>query len=155
MRASLTFLPLGLWLMACSHDVIPNTMVEDTEENRKVVDFVELYRTAVEKRDEVALGRLASENYFDDMGTPAGDDDMDREALLVGLKRMREEILAARYQISYRNVTYVQDRVLVDIVYTGWFKVQTTEGTQWRRRLEPHRMVLQREKETYSILSGM
>jgi hypothetical protein len=141
--------------MACSHDVIPNTTVEDTEENRKVVDFVEMYRNAVEKRDEVALGKLASENYFDDMGTPAGDDDMDREALLVGLKRMREEILAARYQISYRTVTYVQDRVLVDIVYTGWFKVQTNDGPQWRRRLEPHRMVLQREKESYSILSGM
>jgi hypothetical protein len=155
MRASLTFLLLGLWLTACNHDVIPNTTVEDTEENRKVVDFVELYRNAVEKRDEVALGKLASENYFDDMGTPAGDDDMDREALLVGLKRMREEILAARYQISYRAVTYVQDRVLVDIVYTGWFKVQTTDGPQWRRRLEPHRMVLQREKESYSILSGM
>jgi len=155
MRASLTSLPLVLWLMACNHDVIPNTTVEDTEENRKVVDFVELYRNAVEKRDEVALGKLASENYFDDMGTPAGDDDMDREALLVGLKRMREEILAARYQISYRTVTYVQDRVLVDIVYTGWFKVQTNDGPQWRRRLEPHRLVLQREKESYSILSGM
>ena len=46
-------------------------------------------------------------------------------------------------------------RVLVDIVYTGWFKVQTNDGPQWRRRLEPHRLVLQREKESYSILSGM
>jgi hypothetical protein len=155
MRASLIFLPLGLCLVACNHDVIPNTLIEDTEENRKIVEFVEKYRNAVEQRDAVTLEQLASEMYFDDMGTPAGDDDMDREALVAGLKRMRDEILAARYQISYRDVTFVQDRVLVDFVYTGWFKVTTPDGNQWRRRLEPHRMVLQREKESFLILSGM
>jgi hypothetical protein len=155
MRARHVSLCLAFFFAGCAREVIPNTQVEDTEENRSVLDFMEKYRNAVEQRDAVTLGKLASEQYFDDMGTPAGDDDMDREALLANLKRMREEILAARYQISYRNVTYVQDRVLVDIVYTGWFKVQTTAGNQWRRRLEPHRLVLQREDDSFLILSGM
>lgn len=155
MRALSTALPLALLLVACSRDVIPNTTVEDSAENRKVVEFVEKYREAVEQRDTATLQQLASEDYFDDMGTPAGDDDMDREALVAGLERMRQEILGARYQISYRAVTYVQDRVLVDMVYTGWFKVQTPDGAQWRRRLEPHRMVLRRDEQSYRILSGM
>jgi hypothetical protein len=43
----------------------------------------------------------------------------------------------------------------VDLLYTGWFKVETPEGAQWRRRLEPHRIVLAREDGRLMILSGM
>lgn len=140
----------------CAHQTIPNTRVEDTAENREVVEFMEQYRNAVEQRDIAALMRMASPNYFDDMGTPSGDDDVDFDSLQVGLKRLRNEIIAARYQISYRGLTYIHDgKVLVDVLYTGWFKVDTPNGPQWRRRLEPHRVVLQREGDELKILSGM
>lgn len=142
-------------LTACAHSTIPNTYVEDTGENREVLEFVEKYRRAVETRDMGMLLALASQNYFDDMGTPRGDDDIDYETLREGLVRLREEVMATRYQISYRSVTYVSNRVLVDVLYTGWFRVNTPEGLQWRRRLEPHRLVLQREGNGYKILSGM
>lgn len=146
----------ALALFACATQNIPNTRVEDTEQNREVVDFVEQYRKAVEKRDHIKLLHLASKDYFDDMGTPKGDDDIDYDSLAVALKRMHDEVLDARYQISYRGVTYTEnDRVLVDLLYTGWFKVETTDGTQWRRRLQPHRLVLGRESGDYRILSGM
>jgi hypothetical protein len=141
--------------VACAHSKIPNTHVDDTDENREVLKFVDKYRHAVETRDMGSLLALASQSYFDDMGTPRGDDDIDYEALREGFARLREEILAARYQISYRNVTYVENRVLVDILYTGWFRVNTPDGPQWRRRLEPHRLVLAMEDGGYKILSGM
>jgi hypothetical protein len=64
--------------------------------------------------------------------------------------------MAARYQISYRGLTYTpNERVLVDLLYTGWFKVETPEGPQWKRRLEPHRIVLAREDGKLLIVSGM
>jgi hypothetical protein len=145
-----------LWLCACEAALIPNTRVADTSENREVVEFVERYRQAVEARNVAALLSMASLNYFDDMGTPAGDDDIDYDGLQVGLNRMREEVIGARYQISYRAVTYVPDaRVLVDLLYTGWFRVNTSDGPQWKRRLEPHRIVLAREDRGYRIMSGM
>lgn len=147
---------LGVVLCACEPTLIPNTRIEDTAENREVVDFVEKYRKAIETRNSTELLSMASVNYFDDMGTPAGDDDIDFEGLQVGLDRMREEVIGARYQISYRAVTYVVDqRVLVDLMYTGWFRVNTAEGPQWKRRLEPHRIVLAREDHGYKIMSGM
>jgi hypothetical protein len=136
--------------------MIPNTHVEDTGRNREVVDFVEKYRSAIENRNTSALLALASRNYFDDMGTPAGDDDIDYDGLKSGLSRLREEVLGARYQISYRAVTYdTEQRVLVDMLYTGWFRVNGGEGPSWKRRLEPHRIVLARESGQYRILSGM
>jgi len=142
--------------LGCAHSNIPNTRVEDTEQNREVVEFMEKYRMAVENRDVASLLGMASRDYFDDMGTPTGDDDVDYEGLRAGLQRIREEVLAARYQISYRAISYTSARkVLVDVLYTGWFKILTAEGTQWRRRLEPHRIVLAREDNAYRIISGM
>lgn len=153
--ASVAYLSLCA-LCACEPTLIPNTRVEDTGDNREVVEFIERYRQAVESRNVPALLAMASINYFDDMGTPGGEDDIDFDGLQVGLTRLREEVIGARYQISYRAVTYVPDqRVLVDLLYTGWFRVNTAEGPQWKRRLEPHRIVLAREDRGYRIMSGM
>lgn len=156
MRNTVLLALVGLALVGCGKRYIPNTYVEDTEENHEIIDFVEKYRKAVEDRDSNSLLAMTSPLYFDDMGTPAGDDDVDYDALKLGLARLRAEVLAARYQISYRGVTYITDnRVLVDLLYTGWFKVDTLDGPQWRRRLEPHRIVLAREDRKLKIISGM
>jgi hypothetical protein len=147
---------LALVAAGCTTKNIPNTRVEDTEENREIVDFMEKYRKAVEDRDTPELLAMTSEFYFDDMGTPAGADDVDYEALKAGLARLHAEVLAARYQISYRGVTYIaNDHVLVDVLYTGWFKINTLSGPEWRRRLEPHRIVLARQDSKLKIVSGM
>jgi hypothetical protein len=139
----------------CGREVIPNTYVEDTKENREILEYVDSYRKAVESRDMGSLLALASLDYYDDMGTPRGDDDIDYDTLKEGLVRLRNDILDARYQISYRGVSYVGNRILVDVLYTGWFRVETPEGPQWRRRLEPHRLVLVREDDDLKIVSGM
>ncbi|MBN1653647.1 MAG: hypothetical protein JXA30_07705 [Deltaproteobacteria bacterium] len=146
---------LLLCLLGCSTHLIPNTYVEDTEENREILAFVDSYRRAVESRNMGAVLAMVSKNYFDDMGTPVGDDDIDYETLRKGLERLTREVLATRYQISYRGIDYVDNRILVDILYTGWFQVQTDEGPQWRRRLQSHRLVLAREQNSYRILSGI
>jgi hypothetical protein len=142
--------------VACTNKNIPNTRVPDTQENREVLDFVEKYRKAIEARDVASLLGMASVNYFDDMGTAAGEDDIDYDGLREGLKRLRSDVLAARYQISYRGLSQASDeRVWVDLLYTGWFKITTQDGPQWRRRLEPHRIVLTREDNRLKIISGM
>jgi hypothetical protein len=151
-----SLLALSLLVAAgCAHTNIPNTFVEDTKENRRVLEFVDQYRKAVESQNIGELLSLASERYFDDMGTPQGNDDIDYQALKEGLVRLRKEVQEVRYQISYRGVTYVRDHALVDVLYTGWFKLTTAEGPQWRRRLEPHRLVVAEENGKYKILSGM
>jgi hypothetical protein len=147
---------VGAVLTACGHGNIPNTRVPDTSDNREVVDFVEKYRQAVEERNVGSLLVLASRDYHDDMGTPSGEDDIDYERLREILLRMRDEVDTARYQISYRDITFAQgERVHVDVMYTGWFRIETPDGPKWERRLEPHRLVLAREDGQYRIVSGM
>jgi hypothetical protein len=149
---------LGLlaWLGAgCSKSNIPNTDVEDTSENRKVIAFVEEYRRALEKRDVTTLLGMASESYYDDNGTPSGTDDVDYKSLAVMLKKIRDSVLDIRYEMKYRRIYFRKGRVLVDYTYTGSFKIVTPDGERWTRKIGDNRIVLERRGETFRIISGM
>lgn len=137
--------------------VIPNTSVDDTPENRDVVEFLEEYRRAVEGRNVRRLLDLASASYLDDNGTPRGEDDLDYDALRDKLSRWRDRVLDVRYDIKYRRVTWEEHRVFVEYRYSASFRVSTADGEDhWSRRLGENRIVLSREEdERFKILSGM
>lgn len=150
-------LSAGLALCACSTKTIPNTDVEDTPEARDVVDFVEKYRSAVVKRDVSRLLSLASEDYYDDMGTPQGDDDVDLEGLGERLKTtFGPDLISVHYDIRYRDVHFLATKILVDYTYIGRFRINSSDGSRWERRLSDNRMVLAKnDKGGFAILSGM
>jgi hypothetical protein len=148
---------LALGAAGCARDVIPNTDVEDTPEARDVIDFVERYRVAVSERNVPKLLAMASPDYFDDMGTPQGDDDVDREGLEERLKAtFGSDLLAVHYDIRYRDVVFLPTKILVDFTYIGRFRIATADGSRWERRLSDNRMVLTRTEDgKFLIASGM
>ena len=140
----------------CAHRLIPNTDVEDTEVNREVILFVEQYRKAVEARDVGKLLSLASRSYYDDNGTPEGEDDVDYAALRAKLQRWKDHVQDVRYEIRYRRVQRRGERILVDYTFTASYKVATPEGgSTWERRLADNRLELVREGNQLRIVSGM
>lgn len=159
-RRNMTRVRLALLLLslsACTRAVIPNTDVEDTPESREVVDFVEKYRKAVVARDVDRLMALCSRDYYDDMGTPQGDDDVDQEGLRERLaETFGSELLAVHYDIKYRSVTFLPTKVLVDYTYIGRFRINGPDGPRWERRLADNRMVLAKLGDgSFQIMSGM
>ena len=137
---------------------IPNTTVADTATNRAIIDFMEKYRGAVEARDVGALLKMASPQYLDDNGTPAGDDDIDYRALQKKLSRWSERVTDVRYEIKYRDVKPEMDRIFVDYRYSASFRVAYGEDDErWSRRLGENRIVLLHNdvEDRYFILSGM
>lgn len=139
----------------CGTQMIPNTQVPDTGENREVVNFVEQYRHAVGERDGAALLRLVSHEYFDDNGTPAADDDVDYDGVVDALRRWTDDVLDVRYDIRYRRVTAVPNGYYVDYTFIGNFKLRTHEGHRWSRRLTDNRIELRRERGELRIVSGL
>jgi hypothetical protein len=140
----------------CARDVIPNTDVEDTAENREVLEFVELYRNALIERDVGALLRLVDPSYFDDNGTPVPRDDIDYDRLRERVGTWPQHLADVRYEIKYRRVTYTEsNRVLVDYTYSGRFKIIDPAGERWARRLADNRLVLARVEGEYRIVSGL
>ena len=141
----------------CTKD-IPNTTVEDTHANRKVINFVEVYRRAVETRDVPALLAMAHSQYLDDNGTPVGSDDIDIDALEEKLSRWGERVKDARYEIKYRRVSSKRDKIMVEYRYTASFELAHINGEEkWARRVGDHRIVLVSDEsnDSFLILSGM
>ncbi len=141
-------------LAGCSPSNIPNTDVPDNAENREVLEFVERYRHAVERRRVGEILALVSDRFFDDNGTIQTEDDRDYDQLREDLARF-EQLLDVRYEMRYRRVTFRSDRVLVDYTYTASFKIATPAGDRWETRLRDNRIELIRESGEFRIISGI
>jgi hypothetical protein len=145
-----------LAVAGCATQLIPNTDVPDTTENRRAVEFCEDYRHAMEARSPADLLQLVSDRYYDDNGTPSADDDMDYDDLRARLPEWAAQAIDVRYEIRYRRVTYRADRVLVDYTYTGSFKIRGPDDEErWERRLRDNRIELIFEGGELRILSGL
>jgi hypothetical protein len=143
-------------LSACSRNYIPNTDVEDNDLNRRVIDFCENYRHAVERRNTALLLKLAHPSYYEDGGNVDSSDDLDYAGLRDYLNKKFNQASAIRYEIFYREVSEGRkETVLVDFTYTASYKIPTPTGEVWRRRVADNRLELVREGEKFRILSGM
>jgi len=150
---------LGLALLAplgCASSFIPNTSVEDTSENRKVIGFCEKYRRAVEDRDVEALVGMASPRYFETGGNAKSSDDIDYNGLREYLTSRFKQTKAIRYEIKYHRVAEAEGgQIHVFFTYTASFQVPTSTGDEWHRAVRDNRLVLVREADSFRILGGM
>jgi hypothetical protein len=142
--------------LGCTHQYIANTDVEDTDFNRKVIEYCEVYRHAVEQRSTARLLQMAHPSYYEDGGNVDASDDMDYAGLETYLNTEFSQTRAIRYEIHYRQVSEGRkDTVLVDYTYSASYKIPTPHGDVWRRRVADNRLSLIREGDSFRILSGM
>lgn len=156
-RTTISLLILAaLTSVGCSHQYILNTDVEDSESNRKVIEYCEQYRHAVEQRNTARLLKMAHPSYYEDGGNVDASDDLDYEGLQTYLTKEFNQTRAIRYEIHYRNVTEGRkNTIFVDFTFSASYKIPTARGDVWRRRVADNRMQLAREGEGFRILSGM
>ncbi len=155
MRNCLRALPL-LLTFGCHTQLIPNTDVEDTEQNRSVVDFCEKYRRAVEHRNVGYLLKIAHPDYYEDGGNVDSSDDLDRAGLADYLNDRFSKARSVRYEIRYRRVGKGRnDTLFVDYTFSASYQVPTTHGDLWQRVVDDNRLELVPSKSGYLVLSGM
>lgn len=148
----------GVFSSGCATRYIINTDVEDTAQNREVIDFCEKYRHAVESRNVELLLKLADPRYYEDGGNADATDDLDYAGLREYLENKFKDTRAIRYEIRYRRVNKGRLDVLnVDFTYTASFKIPTPTGPAWRRKVADNRLELVPVKSGggFTILSGM
>lgn len=141
---------------ACTSQLIPNTDLEDTPENRNVVEFCELYRHAVERRDIDKLLTLAHPDYYEDGGNVDATDDLDYAGLKTYLEGEFVRARAIRYEIHYRRILK-NERNGWDIAYTYSASYKLPEGDDevWHREVAENQLVLVEAGDSFKILSGM
>ena len=143
-------------LGSCSEPVIPNTDVVDTPQNRAVITFCEQYRRAVELKHVGTLIEMASADYYEDGGTLDPSDDIDRTELALYLREKYSQAESVRYEIRYRRVGQGRkDRLLVDYTYSASYRIPTSDGPEWRRKISENRLELVPSGEKFQIVAGM
>ena len=111
---------VSVLLLACNKQLIPNTDVEETDFNRRVIEFCEKYRRAVERRNTSMLLKLAHPTYYEDGGSVDTSDDLDHAGLKQYLESKFRSTKAIRYEIRYREVSRGRKQnVFVDYTYSA------------------------------------
>lgn len=170
--------------VGCATGRIANTDLPDTADNRAVVNFCERYRRAVEAKDARTLLTLASPEYYEDAGTPRGEDDYGFDGLQRLLTAWVDDVREVRYEMRYRRITADPEhpnRLLVDYTYSSSYTLRRPESLVseaparsalhidpvrntasvrqddevWYRRVADNRLELERHGEEYRIVSGM
>ena len=142
--------------VGCSKSYIPNTDVEDTSDNRKIIAFCEKYRRALEERDVEGLVSMASTRYFETGGNAKSGDDIDYNGLRKYLATNFKQTKAIRYEIRYHRISESEEKIVnVDFTYTASFQIPTQKGDVWNRAVRDDRLQLVREGDSFKILAGM
>ncbi len=142
-------------LAGCATHYIPNTDVEDNEDNRKLVSFCERYRHAVENKDVPTLLKLAAPSYYEDGGNADPSDDMDYAGLKAYLTSKFQDATAIRYEIRYRRIAKEKDLIYVDYTFSASYRIPGPKGDEWRRKVDDNRLELVPYQDEYRIVAGM
>ncbi|MCC6522228.1 MAG: hypothetical protein IT373_06175 [Polyangiaceae bacterium] len=145
----------GLAGAGCGGSYIPNTDVPETDENRNIVAFCELYRQALESQDVTTLVSLAASDYYENGGDVDASNDIDYAGLKDYLQAKFGEATGIRHEIRYRNVDVRDDVIYVYYTYSGSFRRPTFEGEKWERVVAENRLEIVPEGETFKIVAGM
>jgi len=147
---------LGASASGCAKSLIPNTDVEATSENKKIISFCEQYRHAVEDKDVRTLLSLASPRYFEDGGNTNVEDDIDYAGLKDYLTATFVKTQAIRYEIRYRRVSFTESKkVYIEYTYSASYRVPGLKGEEWKHSIADNRLELVPEGESFKIIAGM
>jgi len=156
MKAQLLFIPVVL-LAACGPRFIEGTKVEDTEENREIVDLVDRYRLAVEKRDIDTLKGMISRHYFANAGTTSESEDDYGYDLLEAkiLPRVSDDIKSIQFRIVMRNVSFQGERAFAEFEF--WYKFFYVDGgkDRWVSKNNFNRLEFIKEDGVWRIIGGL
>lgn len=149
------FLGLASPLVGCVTHYIPNTDVEDNDDNRKLIAFCEKYRHAVERKDIATLLKLAAPTYYEDGGNVDASDDLDYAGLKAYLTSKFLDATSIRYEIRYRKVHKEGELIYVEYTYSASYRIPGMKGEEWRRKVDENRLELVPYQDEFRIVAGM
>lgn len=156
MKSLLATLPL-LFVWSCAPRMIEGTRIPDTAENRVIVDLVERYRLAVERRDVDALREMMSRRYFETAGTTANtEDDYGYDQFVSSvLPLLTNDVKSVQFYIYLRGIEIRGDRAFAEYEY--YYKFYYVDGGKdgWASKNDFARLEFVLEDGVWRIVAGM
>ena len=142
-------------LAGCAPKRIAGTDIKDSPETRAVVDAIERYRAAAERRDPEAVMALVSPTYFDNAGTNGPSDDVDASQLRKKLVDAYSKLTYVSLEIAIKRIDFDGDRATAYIFFDERYRIRMKSGETPKQSSDIHRMVLVREQAGWRFVSGM
>jgi len=142
---------------------VAGTRIPYSPNNKSVLDAVEAYRLAVERKDTGALMLMAHKQYWEDSGSPSGADDYGYDGLRNVLTSRFALASDIRYSMRYMGVAQQCNGELepgckasVDVLIDASYTVQNAYGQPSRPdKRDQNQLVLEWDGKRWMFLSGM
>jgi hypothetical protein len=143
---------------ACKPSLIPGTNIEDTDENRKVIEFLAKYRTAILSRNPDQVVGLCTKDYFEDNGTPDQADDYGIDGLKTKLTTDFSKTKEIQLELIVQKIERPENEkgvVKVAYRYNERALVNLPSGERWFSISDVNRLILKQNDTSYLIQSGL
>jgi len=148
---------LMLTAVACKPTYIPGTRIEETKENRAILDVVGAYKLAVETRNIEGVVALCSPKYYEDNGNadPADDygySDLRTRVLPDTFLRLAE----VRLDLEVKDIQVNNHHAWADLRYVYQAKMALPSGDKWHADTELNRIELEEDEDgKWKIVRGL
>jgi len=141
---------------ACSsHATLPGTNIQDTPQNRAVLDVFGRYKQALEARDAGAIVALTTPDYSDPGDPARGIGPIDHEGLGQRLKGDLSKVTGVRLEATVKDVEVKGEEARLDYFQVLRFAVATPSGEKWKSESDDARMRFVRLNGEWKIASGL
>ena len=150
-------LATALLATACGPKLIPGLDIElaDTPDHRALLTIMGKYRQAYEAKDIDALTALASEKYYEDLGTPETEDDYNFEGLKSHFAEHFKQVRDLQLNINLKDVRIDGEKAHMDYHYVTRYLVKLPSGERWQVTDELNRLELVKEGQDWKVISGL
>lgn len=139
---------------SCAVHKIPGTDIDDTSDTKAILDVMDRYRRALERKDPDAIMKLVAADFHDDAGTSDPSDDLDRTAFQKTLPARLNRIEDISLDISVRKIVVEKDTASAVYYYNERFRLPSlTNRPQSEGDLE--RMEFRRVGNEWKITRGI
>jgi ketosteroid isomerase-like protein len=155
MTTRLAVLLLAFAAAGCAPPRLPGTDVPDTADTRAIYGVVQDWVKAMNERNAAGVLALVTPDYFDDAGTPAPDDDLDRERLEKVLAEDLGRVEAPKLAVTIRSIEVQELTAFAELFYDSYYRVLTPSGPVPRRDSDVYRLRLKKLDGKWRISAGL
>lgn len=138
-----------------SQKTIDSTQIEDTEENRSLIQIANQYNQHINQKNVEKLFELASKEYYDNGGTATTEDDFGYGALKKRLQERFALISEINQKIKVTQIIKNDDRFFITYHYDGRFLINVKGKKRWHTKQDMNQLVLIKSKNGFKIIKGM
>jgi hypothetical protein len=130
--------------------------VLDTPDTRQILDVITAYGHALQEKNTEKVMALVSKDFFENSGTPAGDDDYDCEGLKKKLVDWTAKVVAVRADLEVKNIVVQGDAARAPFFFEVNYQLKGADGALvWKRENDTKEMHLRRESGVWRVTSGI